>query len=101
MIKSQWRNESEGVYQERGTVTSSNPASISDGATGEVTLAIPNIDPLDSVFLTPKGLVAGLTVAKAVITAGVVTVTLQNAKGSSVDDAASDYDYFFISNSIS
>ena len=101
MIKSQWRNESEGIYQEVGKVTSSNPASIATDAVGTATLAIPNITAKDTVFLTSLGLVAGLVLQKAVITEGVVTLHLQNVTAGAIDDAASDWNYHFIANSIS
>jgi len=101
MIKSQWRNESEGIYQEVGKVTSSNPASVLTDAVTTATLAIPNITAKDTVFLTPLGLGAGLVLQKAVITEGVVTMTLQNTTAATIDDAASDWNYHFIANSIS
>jgi hypothetical protein len=86
-----------GARVEFGTVTSSDPASISTLAEGTATLTITGVDSTDLVFLNPRGLAAGLIMKKATVTsANNVTVTIFNGTAGSINDAATDYDYVLI-----
>ena len=86
-----------GARVEFGTVTSSDPASISTLSEGTATLTITGVDSTDLVFVNARGLVAGLVVKKATVTgANTVTVTLLNATAGSINDGATDYDYVLI-----
>lgn len=86
-----------GARVEFGTVTSSDPAAITTLAEGTATLTITGADSTDLVFLTPRGLAAGLIVKKATVTGtDTVTVTIFNGTAGTINDGATDYDYVLI-----
>lgn len=86
-----------GGQLEFGTVTSDNVASIGAGAEGSATLTITGADTTDLVFVTARGLLAGLVVVEATVTASnTVVVKLLNTGGGALDDGASDYDYMLV-----
>lgn len=86
-----------GANLEFGTVTSADPASISAGAEGSVTLTIAGADTNDMVFIQARALAAGLYTREATVTAAnTVTVVLRNETAGAVDDAASSFDYILV-----
>lgn len=86
-----------GATLEFGTATSDNPASIAAGAEGSATLTITGADTGDMIFVSPRGLLAGLAVADVTVTAtDTVVVKLVNTSAGALDDAAASYDYMLV-----
>lgn len=87
-----------GADIEFGTVTSADPSAVATDAEGNVVLTISGADTSDLVFVTARGLAAGLVVVEATVTAAdTVTVKVLNAtETASIDDAASDFDYMLV-----
>ena len=74
--------------------TSGNPAAIAGGAVGNVDIAVTGLTSSDYVMsIVPQALETGLTVEEAVCGTDKVTVTLFNSTGSSIDGAASAYNF--------
>jgi len=87
-----------GATIEFGTVTGADPAAVVSDAEGNVVLTIEGADTGDLVFITPRGLAAGLVIVEATVTAAdTVTLKALNAtETASIDDAASSFDYMLV-----
>jgi hypothetical protein len=87
-----------GADIEFGTVTGADPAAVATDAEGNVVLTIAGADTSDLVFITPRGLAAGLVIVEATVTAAnTVTLKALNAtETASIDDAASSFDYMLV-----
>jgi hypothetical protein len=86
-----------GADLEFGTISSDNPAAIASDAEGTAILAISGAKTADLVFVTARGVAAGIAVVEATVTdADEVTVKLLNATEGSIDDAVAAYDYMLV-----
>ncbi len=87
-----------GADIEFGTITGDNPAAIATDVEGSIVLTIAGADTSDLVFVTPRGLAAGLVVVEATVTAAnTVTLKVLNAtETATIDDAASSFDYMLV-----
>lgn len=90
--------DAKGALIEFGTVTGADPAAVASDAEGNVVLTIAGAKTADLVFVTARGLAAGLVIVEATVTsANTVTLKALNAtETASIDDAASDFDYMLV-----